>query len=353
MGNNKRYFFLIPKKVFFVMIFSAVCFNSFFCQSNTSVDSSFTQNQVCDTTKYLPAKLFTYAGYRRYTINGELPNLKTQIRPATTAVIGSIYLGTLVWLHFHQQNAWWSGNRGKFHFEEDWVSALQVDKAGHAFGSYIMSYFMSESLIASGLSWDDATLWGSIFALTYQSYIETEDGFAKTWGFSPSDFYFDALGSLFFLSQHYVPALQNITPKWQFIPSEWTGEPIINRPRTFIDDYNSSTFWWSVNVYNLLPESTKKYWVPWLNLAIGYGADAIDANPDPNGPPDQLSKRRMVIGLDYNLVRLLPDGGWFWNWFRQSLNLVKLPSPAIEFSNTGTKFILLYPFKINLGGLKF
>ncbi len=341
--------YLIILILFITAIYNISCF----AQPAVKTDSASTGENFIGISGRLPASQFTYAGSRRYTLNGELPNIKTKIRPVTTAILGGIYVGAAVWLHIHQQNAWWSGNRGKFHFEEDWVSAMQVDKAGHAFGGYITSYTMSEGLIAAGFSWDDATIWGAVFGLAYQTYVETEDGFAKQWGFSPSDWYFDALGPLFFLSQHYVPALQNITPKWQFVPSEWTGKPVIRRPRTFIDDYNSSTFWWSLNVYNILPDKMKKYWLPWLNIAVGYGVDGIDVNPDPNGPPDQYSNRRFIIGLDYNLVELLPTGGWFWNWARQTLNFFKLPAPAVEFSSNGTRFRILYPFQISLGALKF
>ena len=326
-----------------------------FAQNENAISSSdSTITSLKENSKdFIPLSQFMYADHRRYTMDGSLPRLTTQIKPATISILGGVYLGAIVFLHIHQQNAWWSGQRGNFHFEEDWVSALQVDKAGHSFGGYFASYLMSEGLMTSGFSWKDATLWGSVFGLAYQTYVETEDGFATEWGFSPSDWYFDALGPLFFLSQHYVPALQNITPKWQYIPSEWTGEPVIQRVRTFIDDYNSSTFWWSVNVYNILPDNLKKYWLPWLNIAVGYGADAVDVKVDPNGPPDQLSERRYVIGLDYNLVKLLPDGGSFWNWFRQTLNFIKLPAPAIEFTPSNTKFKLLYPFRINLGNFSF
>ncbi len=340
--------------IILILIFYCSNQSIFGVQLNGLPDSTINKNtQSPDTVNYVPLSRFTYANQRRYTLDGSLPRKITKIKPVNAAIVGGVYLGAIVFLHIHQQHAWWSGSRGNFHFEEDWVSALQVDKAGHAFGGYITSYVMSEGLMASGLSWDEATLWGSAFGLAYQTYVETEDGFAKQWGFSPSDWYFDALGPLFFLSQHYVPALQNITPKWQYIPSEWTGEPVINRPRTFIDDYNSSTFWWSLNVYNILPDNVKKYWLPWLNIAVGYGADAIDVKFNPNGPPDQLSRRRYIIGLDYNLVKLLPKGGFFWNWLRQSLNFLKLPSPAIEFTSSGTKFKLLYPFRISLGNLKF
>ncbi len=312
------------------------------------------RNDVKDTINdYIPLSQFTYAGEERYTLDGSLPRAVTKIKPTNLAILGGVYAGAFVFLDIYQRHAWWSDQRGGFHFEEDWVSALQSDKAGHAFGGYMASYLMSEGLMSSGFSWNAATIWGGIFGCIYQTYVEVNDGFAREWGFSPSDWYFDAIGPTFFLAQHYVPALQNITPKWQYVPTKWLNEPQIVRPSTFIDDYNSSTFWWSVNVYNILPENLKRYWLPWLNVAVGYGADAVDAVKDPNQPPDQLSQRRFVIGLDYNLVRLLPSGGSFWNWLRQGLNFLKLPSPAIEFGPGGTRFSLLYPFRINLGGVKF
>lgn len=340
-------------KIFLFISLSFLSFNLSFAQTHVS-SLAFKKNyevqeSSIDTNKYIPLSSFTYAGERRYIIDGSLPTTTTQIKPLNASIFGALFLGSVIALHIHQSNAWWSKDRGNFHFQEDWVSALQVDKAGHAFGGYISAYAMSEGLMASGFSWNSATLWGSVFGLAYQTYVETEDGFAKDWGFSPSDWYFDAIGPIFFLAQHNVPALQNITPKWQYVPSQWTGKPELNgRPKTFIDDYNSSTFWWSVNVYNLLPKKLKNYWVPWLSIAVGYGADAVDVRYDPNQPPDQLSTRRFVIGLDYNLVEILPDGGSFWNWLRQSLNYIKLPGPTLEFNGSGTKFYLFYPFKISL-----
>jgi len=81
---------------------------------------------------YVPITQFTYAGHLRYTMDGSRPRSITEIKPATMGVVGGVYIGAIVFLHIHQQNAWWSGNRGNFHFQEDWVSALQVDKAGHS-----------------------------------------------------------------------------------------------------------------------------------------------------------------------------------------------------------------------------
>lgn len=49
--------------------------------------------------------------------------------------------------------------------------------------------------------------------------------------------------------------------------------------------------------------------------------------------------RRVIVALDYNLVQLLPDGGHVWDWFRQTLDHIKLPAPAIEFSPAPKLFV--------------
>jgi hypothetical protein len=309
-----------------------------------SANSVLKSNSYSDSTLvYLPISKFTYAGDKRFTISGDQPRLTTEIKPVTASIIGGVTLTSVIALHIHQRNAWWSGARAPFHFQEDWISALQVDKCGHAFGGFLLSYGMDEALKTSGVDYNSSAIYGSVFGLAYQTYVEMEDGFAKDWGFSPSDWYFDVIGPAFYLAQHYVPALQNITPKWQYVPTEWTTKANINRPKTIIDDYNSTTFWYSLNINNMLPDDLKKYWIPWLNIAIGYGADS-DLKPSSLGPPDQQNIRRFTIGLDYNLVKLLPEGGSFWNWFRQTLNYIKFPAPALQFSNGNVKFYLMYPF---------
>jgi hypothetical protein len=68
--------------------------------------------------------------------------------------------------------------------------------------------------------------------------------------------------------------------------------------------------------------------------------------------PYVWGNRKLIIALDYDLVKLLPDGGHFWNWLKQSLNYFKLPSPAIEIGKP-IRFYLLYPFPIQIGSMKF
>ncbi len=293
--------------------------------------------------EYVPLEEFTYAGHRRYTIDGGRPLLKTNIKPIPTAIVGGLYTGLFIVLH-QAQSVWW-GDNATFKIIEDWDFALQADKAGHFFGGYLASYAMHESFLASGFSWETSVWAGGAMGLLYQSYVEAMDGYAKGWGFSFSDEYFNTLGAGFFVAQHYVPFLQNFQPKWQFIPADITGD----RPRknalvagNFIDDYNSSTFWMSVNVNNMLSESVEQYWPDWLMLSVGYGARNIETGYD------NERARRIMIGFDYNLVELLPDGPNWWNWVRQTVNHFKFPAPTLEFSRGITTFRILYPFQIRL-----
>lgn len=285
---------------------------------------------------------FIYAGTPRFTINGELPNLKTKINPFNAALTAGVTVGLAVALHINQNVAWWEGRYRPFYIRDDWNNALMADKFGHFMGGYFVSYFAREGLIFSGVSWGRSILLASAFGLLSQTYIEIKDGFAINTGFSPSDFAADFLGVSFFYAQHYVRFLQNFSPKWQYTPPGMIGVPLKARTNTFLDNYNATTAWWSIHMHNLLP-GKNNFWPKWLNIAVGYGI---------NGYYTSNISRRFVIGLDYNIVELLPDGVPFWNWLKQSFNLIKLPAPAVEFSSYGTKFFLLYPFSIQLGSIK-
>ena len=353
IGYRTTIKFYIKNIIILIIIFLINTTFNYAAANDTLTKKVTTLVENTDADVSIPIEKFRYAGDQRFTIDGSLPLKESKIKPLNTIILGTIVTGGLVGLHIMMQNAWWKNSRGGFHFEEDFVSALQVDKAGHSYVAYLSSYAANEALLTSGFSYDASAIIGSAMGLGFETMIEIEDGFSKDWGFSPSDFYFDLAGATFFLAQHYVPALQNITPKWTYFPTEWTGQPVLNRPRNIGDDYNSSAFWWSINVHNILPDNFKNFWPKWLNIALGYGGNAIDANPDPNGPPDQLSVRRYMIALDYNMVQLLPDGCPFWNWCKQTMNIFKFPAPTIEFSKTGTRFYLMYPFRFKLGGIKF
>lgn len=335
-----------------------IFFNLSFSIPSISFDSSSLQ----DSNKYLPLDQFFYANNQRTTIDGSLPLLQSKIKPIPTAIFGVTVGGIFVTQHIVQMNSIWD-KRTSFHFYEDGRYALYADKAGHFFGAYYTSYILSEALMPCGFSYDASTITGAILGLGYETYVEMLDGFSADWGFCPTDFYADVAGAGFFLAQHYVPFLQNFTPKFSYYPPRWHDELDRKPSKMFIDNYSAHTIWMSVNVHNLLPQNLKSYWPSWLELSVGYAARNLcdpfpphGCNCDPKRSEQYYSdvwgNPKFLVGLDYNLVQLLPDGPPVWNWLKQTLNYIKLPSPTIEFGRE-TKFFLMYPFPINIGNIRF
>jgi hypothetical protein len=305
-----------------------------------SAQSSIAQT-AADT---VPASEFTYAGYPRVTLTGNPATTKTRIKPLPFSLLTGTYLGALTALHIYQVNTIWDSTT-HFRILEDGDYGLYTDKFGHIWGTYINAYFISEFLMASGLSWDAATNWGGAMALLYQTYVEVLDGFGKNWGFSPSDMAANIVGYSFFMGHHYWPFLQNFTLKTSYFPPRWFGGQHRESSSSFIDDYSSYTYLLSANVYRLIPESWRKYWLPWLNIGVGYAARNLTY---------KAGDKKFLIGLDINPAMLLPDGGSFWNWIKQSLNYVLLPMPTLELSDTAPpRFHLLYPFRISTGPIHF
>jgi len=316
------------------------------------VDSSGTM-MMDPSLKVIPWDGFTWAGHQRYTFDGQPPLHESSINPYTLSAAGSIYLGIMVGLHFYQKATIWN-ERALFRVIEDGSYARGVDKLGHIYGAYIMSYYSGELLQGAGVDHRSAMLYGALMGIAYQSYVEFEDGVGKNWGFSPSDFAFNIIGTSYFLLQQSVPLLQCISPKWIYVPAYWYGEAERSEGRTFIDDYSSSTFFLSAKLHPLLPESLRKVVPRWVALGIGYGVRGLGGDND-------HSDRRIVLSLDVDLVELLPNFepllgkpvGSVLNWLAQSFNYFKLPTPAVEWSeHSSPRVYLFYPLKLQLGGLR-
>lgn len=302
-----------------------------------------------DTLSYLSQREYMYADNPRYTVFGHTPRRETHVDALPAVALGIGYAGVFATLHIIQTNAWWSGDRGEFHIQEDWPYANQVDKCGHFYTAYVNSTLWHDMLAEVGFSNTTSVIVGGAMALAYQTYVEVEDGYASNWGFSPSDEYSNMAGVAFFVAQSFSPALQNFTPRWNYTPSQWTGDQVLSdRPATFIDDYNSSTFWLAMNVNNLLPEgAVKDAWPDWLMFDIGYGIRSYGV-ADPTQTQAPVTSRFMV-GLDYDWVKIIPPSHvGFLNYLRQALNYIRFPGPTLEFSSSGTSFRLLYPFKLTV-----
>ena len=320
-------------------------------------DSSSSKSQL----RLTPAE-FKYADNYRYTINGKTPLRETKIETVPALITGGIVATMFIGLHEYQANTIWKDKAVKFKIAEDMYQEIYLDKFGHFYGGYLDSYLAREALLASGFSDRAANIWGSVLGLSYQAYIEILDGYGEHWGFSPSDFYADVLGASFFLAQHYVPYLQNISPKFIYVPGSWTGDADRKGSQMFMDNYSSQVFFFSFNLGNMLPESWAEHYPKWLQPCVGYRVKNLNqdfARPhqmpekflgrSSNLPPKGIVRGdcKFLLSADVDLVKLLPDGPPFWNWLKQGLNLVKLPTPTIEFGEgMKPKFYLFYPFGI-------
>jgi Predicted periplasmic lipoprotein (DUF2279) len=278
----------------------------------------------------------------RYTMDGSLPRTYTQLDPLKTALVGGGFTAVLGGLQIYQYNAFWS-DRTTFRIIDDGDLEYGADKGGHFFAAYTMSKFATDALMTSGFSHDLAVISGGLIGAGYQFFVEVQDGFGRGWGFSPSDVYANTAGSVFHILQHFVPFFSNLQYKAEFFPAPWFGEKTRKGASTPIDDYSAWTWWVSVNVHNMLPEFAKPFWPSWLNISVGYAARNLEWAD---------ASRRYIIGLDWNLEKILPEGGPFWNWLRQYLNVIKLPAPALEFAFTPDgkpmgppRLHLIFPFK--------
>ena len=342
--------------MFLKMIISFL-FMPVFLSANNSIVIRDSVSTGIDSIKRLAVKDFMYADTKRATLDGNLPLIESDINAYYLGGFVAAYTTWFIIQHDLQMQTIWK-ERGDFHFLEDGEYALYSDKAGHFYGCYFTSYMMRECLVMTGLSWDWSNAVGTALGLGYSTYVEVLDGFATRWGFSPSDFYADVAGALLFYGQNYVPVLQNFTPKFTYIPADLHGQHKRCPADAMIDDYSSHTLWLSVNVHNMLPENMKDYWPSWIELSFGYAVRNLCSPGDcactdgyaekhyiNDGNDIVYGDQKFIISLDYNLVKMLPDGPPVWNWFKQSLNYLKFPSPAVEFGDK-TRFYLLYPFEI-------
>jgi hypothetical protein len=244
------------------------------------------------------------------------------------AIVGGVLGATVTGIHIYQRNAWWEGQRGPFHFQDDPDYALNVDKAGHFYGGAFGSFLGQKSLEWSGASRSTAVWGGFAMGALFQLYVEFEDGFARDWGFSPGDAYANVLGAAWPVVQHYVPVASHFQPKFSY----WPSQALIDgtHPGNAIDDYEGQTYWMGVHVHGLLPRSWQSYWPKWLGIALGVSIRNMP-HFDPEADPGAL-QRNLIIALDYDMREIIPGDTWLLQALKEALNHIHFPSPAIRIS---------------------
>jgi|SRR5579862_559957 len=266
----------------------------------------------------------------------------THIDGGRVALVSGALIGTVVAVHIYQADAWWQGQQQPFRFANDWEYALNIDKLGHMYGGYSESRLAQATLGWIGFDEKTSLFYGSVIGLSYQLYVEVEDGFHKEYGFSPGDGFSDIMGASIPLAQTAFPVLQNFTLKFSYWPSQnYLNELKQQQFHVFIDDYEGQTFWLGIDPHFLMGEHLAESVPPWLGIAIGEGAHGLENLGDPT--------RLYYLTLDYNFSKI-PTSSAFLHTALSALDFFHLPAPgfAIEDGKFEAGIFYCYHVKVTL-----
>jgi hypothetical protein len=230
--------------------------------------------------------------------------------------------------------------RSSFHFFNDNAEWLQMDKCGHATTAYNIAYVCYDLFRWSGKNSTQATWGGASVALAFLSSIEVLDGFSQTWGFSWGDMAANIAGAGLFAGQQFAFGEQKVTMKigWNYsIYANYRPDLLgDNTAQRLLKDYNGQQYWLSFNIASILPVG--KGFPKWLNIAAGQGVSGLlggRENPelkDQNGNEIKFDRyRKWFIGTDVDFTKI-PTNVTVLNPGFDVINIIKIPSPSLEFS---------------------
>jgi uncharacterized protein YfiM (DUF2279 family) len=242
---------------------------------------------------------------------------------------GVAYTASLVALN----QLWYSDHpKESFHFFDDSGEWKQMDKIGHFYSTFHLSQAGSKGYRWTGMSQKKSALYGSIMGIALMLPIEFMDGYSSEYGASSSDILFNFLGAGFFLGQDLLWKEVRIHPKFSFSKSsiaDYRPEVLgSNGQEQLIKDYNGQTYWLSFDFHSLAGFKPK-----WLNLALGYGVEnMINASGNPTSEFPYESYRQYYLALDIDLTHIKSSSKAV-NTLLYLVNLIHLPSPALEFNS--------------------
>jgi len=283
----------------------------------------------------------TFSAKAQFFNPSDTLNKKRLVFATATTAVG--YGATMIGL-----NEYWYKDypRSNFHFFNDNKAWMQMDKAGHALTSYQLGRYGYEVMKWTGTSEKSAIWIGGNLGLFFLTSVEIMDGFSDEWGFSGGDAVANLSGTALFIGQQLAWGEQRMALKFSYSPSDYAQY----RPETLgsgglesvLKDYNGQTIWLSVN-----PSSfghKEKPFLPWLNVALGYGANGMlggDFNPNFNAAGDALPHteryRQYYLSLDVDLSRIETNNAFLKTIFNV-VGFIKIPAPALEFSQGAVKW---------------
>ncbi len=263
-------------------------------------------------------------------------------------------------------NAWYRGYElTGFHTFNDWGEWNDIDKGGHFLTTYGETAIIFKGARWTGMNRKAAAWTAAGIGLGLQTTVEVMDAFSAKWGFSWYDMGFNTLGASLFLTQELAWQEQKIVAKLSYTRPDYPVFPIpatndggasttiaararelygVSFAESFLKDYNALTIWASCNLRSLT--GSQSSWLPpWLNLAVGYGAENVyggfsnhwtdeagnNFSVDPVAYPRY---RQFYLSFDVDLSRI-PTRSHFVKTLFTVFNWVKIPGPALEVNTLG------------------
>lgn len=230
--------------------------------------------------------------------------------------------------------------RQSFRFFNDNAEWKQVDKMGHFYASFYLSYTTAKALRGCLVAARKAHMIGTLTGFLMTVPIEIMDGFSDGYGASMGDVIANAAGPAFFLGQQLNWNEIRIFPKFSFhrtsyaqMRPELLGDNLISE---IVKDYNGQTYWLSFDVdkFTSFPK--------WLNIAVGHGAQhMIYARDSQNQAIGYHPFRQYYLAIDFDLSAIKTRSKVV-KILLYVANAIKLPAPAVEFSKKGSKFHAFY-----------
>jgi hypothetical protein len=261
---------------------------------------------------------------------------KKNLRIAALAASG-VYAGGLIGL-----NALWYKNadRQSFRFFNDNAEWKQVDKAGHLFSAFHLSYGISRGLQYFDVTEDKADVIGAVAGFAVLVPIEIFDGYSDAYGASWGDLVADGVGSLLYLGQKRLWSEVRILPKYSFHASRFSHirpDVLGNGMERLLKDYNGQTYWLSVDMDKFVP------FPKWLNVAIGYGAEGMIYARDQQQRDAGFrpAYRQYYLSLDLDL-QSIPTRSRALKTVLFLVGMIKVPLPTLEYRHGDFVFHALY-----------
>lgn len=239
-------------------------------------------------------------------------------------------------------NLWYKNYQSSsFHFFDDSKQWGYMDKMGHAFSAYQIANNLNRSYNWAGYNQNISLISSSIIAFVYLLNIEIMDGYSSGWGFSATDLAFNTSGIGLFYFQNRLLKKQVLIPKFSYAPSTYAfyrpevlGSNNISR---ILKDYNGQTYWLSLKANTL-----NEFCPNWLMFSLGYSVNERLTGSSTYFESENKtfeSYGQYIFSIDIDLSEFKTKNR-FLNSILKSLNMVKIPFPAVGIEQ---KKLRLYP----------